>query len=57
MALLIRLSNQMEDRYLLEEISQNMQQQGMILNDENLLKTAAVVLHKRIIFWSCEEIQ
>jgi hypothetical protein len=47
----------MEDRYLLEEISQSMQQQGMVLNDENLLKAAAVVLHKRIIFWSCEEIQ
>ena len=34
-----------------------MQKQGMICSNENLLKAAAVVLHKRVVLWSCEEIQ
>lgn len=34
-----------------------MQKQGMICSNENLLKAAAAVLHKRVVFWSREEIQ
>lgn len=57
MALLFRLSSQMEDRYLLQEMSEFMQTQGMTCSNENLLKAAAVVLHKRVVLWSCEEIE
>ncbi len=56
MALLIKISNQMQDRYLLEEISDHMQKTGMLLTAQNLLRAAAIVLHKRIVLWSSEEI-